>query len=279
MKTLYMLHIPKTGGLAVRTIARLLNLKNILSYPYSPFGIYDYKKFAYIHGHFGIKPLTEYPEIESACLIREPLDRVVSNFIWLLMNNELQEKEPYKNLNSIYEKMCYYLLEDSDYSKNNLVTRFLSSQIDDDSFRINNVSVYREDGSLIELNRAEMYKDYYKDWFLEDSTSLEIAKSTVDKITILGITEKHSEFTDKVFQWILDNHKVDIKQEYLDINAEIMAKTDAPYVNFSSYTDSDGTTYTTQSLKALLTQDDIDRIYANNSLDLELYNYAKAKLQ
>jgi hypothetical protein len=65
----------------------------------------------------------------------------------------------------------------------------------------------------------------------------------------------------------------------LDINAEIMAKTDAPYVNFSSYTDSDGTIYTTQSLKALLTQDDIDRIYANNSLDLELYNYAKAKLQ
>ena len=278
MKTLYMLHIPKTGGLAVRTIAQILNLKNILSYPYSPFGIDDYQKFAYIHGHFGIKPLIEYPEIESACLIREPLDRVVSNFIWLLMNNELQEQEPYKNLNSIYEKMRYYLLEDSDYSKNNLVTRFLSSQIDDDSFRINNVSVYREDGSLIELNRADMYKNYYKDWFLEDSTSLQIAKNTIDKITILGVTEKHEEFMDKVFQWILDNHQVDIKQEYLDINTEILTKTNAPYVNFSSYTDSDGTIYTTQSLKSLLTQNDIDRIYANNSLDLEIYNYAKEKL-
>jgi hypothetical protein len=124
-----------------------------------------------------------------------------------------------------------------------------------------------------------MFKEYFKDWFLEDSTSLEIAKSTVDKITILGVTEGHTEFTDKVFQWILDNHQVDIKQEYLDINAEIAAKTNAPYVNFSSYTHSDGVTYTTQSLKALLTQDDIDLIYANNALDLELYNYAKEKLQ
>ena len=274
-----MLHIPKTGGLAIRTIARILSSKNVLSYPYSPFGLDDYSKYAYIHGHFGIKPLTVYPEIESACLVREPLDRVVSNFIWLLMNNELQEQEPYKSLSSIYEQMRYYLLEDTIYTKNNVVTRFLSSQMDEDSFRIRHVSIYREDGSLIELDRDAMFKEYFKDWFLEDSTSLEIAKSTVDKITILGVTEGHNEFTDKIFQWILDNHQVDIKQEYLDINAEIAAKTDAPYVNFSSYTDSDGTTYTTQSLKALLTQDDIDLIYANNALDLELYNYAKAKLQ
>jgi hypothetical protein len=279
MKTLYMLHIPKTGGLAVRTIAQILRSKNILSHPHAPNGIDDYSKFVYIHGHFGIKPLVDYPEIESACLVREPLDRVVSNFIWLLMNNELQEQEPYSNLTSIYEKMRYYLLEDEKYSKNNVITRFLSSQMDDDSFRIRNVSIYREDGSLIELDRELMYKEYFKDWFLEDSTSLEIAKSTVDKITILGVTEGHAEFMDKVFQWFIDNHQIDIEQEYLDINAEIAARTDAPYVNFSSYTDSDDTTYTTQSLKALLTQDDIDRIYANNSLDLELYNYAKAKLQ
>jgi len=37
----------------------------------------------------------------------------------------------------------------------------------------------------------------------------------------------------------------------------------------------DYTYYTTQSLKALLTQEEIAQIYADNALDVELYNYAK----
>jgi hypothetical protein len=275
-----MLHIPKTGGLAVKTLTNVLNSKGLIAHPSAnPQPLDDYSKFAYVHGHFGIKPMIEYPEIQAACLVRDPLDRVVSNFIWLIMNNELQEQEPYVNLSTIYQKMHYYLIEDSDYSKNNLITRFLSNGIDDDFFRLNNVSIFRKDGSLIDVDRTEQFKEYYKHWFVDNNTSLEVAKQYLDKIAILGVTEHHDAFMDKIFKWFIDNYNLDIKQEYLDENAKITNPKNIPYVNYSNYTDSDGTTYTTESLKALLTEEDIAKIYENNALDLELYNYAKEKLQ
>jgi hypothetical protein len=280
MKTLYMMHIPKTGGLAVRTLSEILYLNGVLSYPSSSSEpLDDFSKFGYIHGHFGIKPILDYPETEIACLVRDPLDRLVSNFIWLLMNNELQEKEPYSNLSTIYEKMRHYLFEDIEYSKNNLMVRFLSNPIDDDYFRINHVSIFREDGSLIKLDKEKMFKDYYKDWFIENKDSINVAKSYLDKVTILGTTDRHTDFMDKVFQWFIDNYNLNIKQEYEDANSKIILSKGIPNVNYSTYQDTDGMVYTTASLKELLTQEDIDQIYANNSLDLELYNYAKEKLQ
>jgi hypothetical protein len=275
-----MLHIPKTGGLAVRTLAELVYLNGVLSYPSSSGeALFDYSKFGYIHGHFGIKLLQENPNIEVACLVRDPLDRIVSNFIWLLMNNELQNQEPYINLNTMYEKMSYYLFSDTLYSKNNLVTRFLSNPIDDDSFRINHVSPFREDGSRIELDRKDMFKDYFKNWFVEDNISLDVAKSTIDNVSILGVTEDHDIFMDKVFQWFIDNYNLDIKQQYLDANNKIADSNGIPNVNYSIYTDLDGTVYTTETLKSLLTNEDIAKIYENNDLDKQIYEYAKAKLQ
>ena len=69
---------------------------------------------------------------------------------------------------------------------------------------------------------------------------------------------------------------MDVEEEFNKILADRMAKRNETVHNFSQFTDTDGTVYTTESLKALLTQEEIAQIYADNSLDVELYEYAKS---
>jgi hypothetical protein len=199
------------------------------------------------------------------------------------MENVLTEMEPYRSMDSMTERLRYYLFEDQTFLMHrNMQTRFLSNGIAEETVNF----LYGNDKTTPIADDTSR-PNIYIHWYIKDAnTSIELAKSQIDKATILGVTDDHGPFTEQVLAWLRNNYDLDISEIYyeelnrLKRNKSLSAGRDLdPYLNFSSYTDSDGSTYTTQSLKALLTQDDIDLIYANNSLDLELYNYAKEKLQ
>jgi hypothetical protein len=281
-----MWHIPKTGGLQISLINTVLRIERIVpAFPNydAELGVDLSFNYSYIQGHFGSLPIDNNPSLDTAILLRDPFDRSVSNFIWLYMENVLTEMEPYKSMTSMTEKLKYYLFEDETFLLHrNMQTRFLSNSISENTFKavygINTGAVSEYDTSGINI---------YINWFLPDTkTSLEMAKSRVDNATILGTTDDHNSFAEKILNWFIINYSLDLNMKYQEQTRHYKIKKTKnlengldPYVNYSNYTDSDGTIYTTESLKTLLTKEDIAQIYENNSLDKELYEYAKEKLQ
>lgn len=285
-KGLYMWHTPKTGGLAISVIMMVLRGRQEFSvFPnYNPnLGFDPSFDYSYIQAHYGTLPVDKNPELDTAILIRDPLDRSVSNFIWLYMENVLTDMEPYKSIDSMEDRLRHYLFEDQTFLMHrNMQTRFLSNGIAEET-----VNFLHGTDKTTPIADDTSHPNIYIHWYIPDNnTSIESAKSQIDRATILGVTDNHDQFTEQVLNWFKSNYDLDLSEIYyaelerLKNSKSMIAGRDLdPYLNFSTYTDSDGTTYTTQSLKSLLTQDDIDQIYANNSLDLELYNYAKEKLQ
>jgi hypothetical protein len=110
--------------------------------------------------------------------------------------------------------------------------------------------------------------------------SLEIAKLNFDKCLIKGIVDNHDAYMEQIFSWVETNFEIDIRQEFKDALLEAgVGTTLTPYYNHSSIFDPFFTEiHTTKTLKALLTPEEIAQVYADNSMDLELYNYAKEKL-
>jgi hypothetical protein len=266
-KTLYMLHIPKTGGVATNIISQLLEAKGLYCYPGISKTERPYQDYAYIHGHFGTQPVEQYPSIEVACLVRDPIDRSISSFLWMLKRGTFDKKEAYSNDLSIIEKLRYYLFEDAEFSENkNLMTRFLSNPVDTERFHTVPAS-YQRSGSL---------KGGVIDWNIRNSnTSVDSAKLTLDKASILGTTDNFDQFIEKIFVWFLQNYDVDIKDEYKLLKGQILDSAGLPTINYSIHTDSDNIDHTTKSLRLMLSSEDLDRINLDNSMDLEIFNYAK----
>jgi hypothetical protein len=228
-------------------------------------------------------------------MLREPLDRVVSNFSWLLMAGYLDYIKSYDGL-SVPEKLRHYLFEDDYYSDHkNLQTKFLSASISDLDLDTYFRGKYFLAGPGETWDKVEQTKylevDYLQtvrnlsylqrtsSWHLNLSeTSLDVAKNTIDNCSILGFTEDHEEFLSKIFQWFRDNLDIEVEEEFNTILQEKLTEQGIPTHNYSRYTDNDGTVYTTQSIKELLTKEEIDQVYADNSLDVELYAYAKNKI-
>jgi len=286
LKGLYMWHTPKTGGLAISVIGIVLRARQTHSvFPnYNPELKFDPTfDYQYIQGHFGSLPVDNNPNLNTAIMVRDPFDRSVSNFIWLLMEDVLTQMQPYASMESMAEKLKYYLFEDQTFLLHkNMQTRFLCNGISENTIR----KVYTPETD-VSSEYDTTHPNIYINWFIPDTnTSIDLAKSRIDNATILGVTDDHEPFTLKVLDWFKTNYNLELSDEYYEqlerlkrIKSLNIGRDLDPYLNYSFYTDSDGTNYTTQSLKELLTQDEIDQIYANNSLDLELYNYAKAKLQ
>lgn len=300
-KSMYFLHIPKTGGLSIQLLKEILVKYNISHYPnkYQQ-GIKDFtnfKDYKFIAWHFGITPIKNMENnLDYATMLREPLDRVISNFCWLLMSGYLDYIKSYDGL-TVLEKLKNYLFKDEYYSDHkNYQTMFLSASISDAHLEAYTQEKYDLVGPVsswykMEYTKYLEYDDLNKNitlpnlqrsisWHLDLSEiSLEVAKNTIDSCTILGTTEDHDLFIAKLFQWFRDNLDLDLELEFNQLLKDRLEVRGEPRHNFSQFTDEDGTVYTTESLKALLTQDEIAQIYADNALDVELYNYAKTKLK
>jgi hypothetical protein len=276
MKTLYHLHIPKCGGQGFRNLIPILedNGLKVFSRTTTPFEGYD--KYSFVHTHYGSDPSDNYPEIETACIFRDPLDRMVSQFAWAMMTEAYSypvfSEYTKDNIETLFR---HFLFTDENFANNNnLQTKFVCNRVDKGHFYISHIGGLTPEGNPVENEIPYSHGIFAKEWaLLNDRTSIEYAKSQVDKMTIIDTMENHDRFVTNICNWFKENYDLDIEEEF---RASLV--NEDPTFNYSKFTDNQGTEWTTAKLKALLTQEEIARVYENCSLDLELYNYVKGKV-
>jgi hypothetical protein len=185
-KQFYLLHIPKTGGTSVSlSISNYLNEAGLSFYPNKrPPHDPNLDSYAYIGAHMGRNPIELIPNLSVGCLLRDPILRSISNFLWI-KKTILDEK--YKDVISIEDKLRKYLFDDLDYMEHyNIQTRFIC-----------NKQLFSEPFD---------YKIWSQNWYLENNLDLNFAKSELDSFDIVGVQDNHRTFTLKVHDWFDKNY-------------------------------------------------------------------------
>jgi hypothetical protein len=257
MKQLYFLHIPKTAGrtIALNVLEQTKNLDVPIYINNIPPHDVNFSNKVFISAHFGTYPIIQNPDIDVATVLRDPLDRCLSNFNYLY--KLLLKRPEYQQLNGIKERMLFYLLEDPNFILHqNLQTRFLCNPCDESIF---NLSDYL---AIENRDKVGQYL-HMRDWFVpDDMSSAEYAKSQIDSFKIVGTIEKFNDFAINLYQWFNDNYGIKI------IHNENIKKN----VTFNSQ---NGKMITTKTLKDMLTSKEYDKILEANSMDMEVYEYVK----
>ena len=115
---------------------------------------------------------------------------------------------------------------------------------------------------VLEESVAPFALGFPNTWFVgNELTSLDLAKSKLDQMSIVGTSDNIDPVLEKIKVWFLDNYNIEI--EYLQEK-----------FNSSSITE-DGIKYTTEDCVAMLTEEEINTLKQLNSIDQELYEYAK----
>jgi hypothetical protein len=252
-KRLYFLHIPKTGGMTVAlNFGRFLINNNLPKYPPSaPPHDDEFDKYAFIQGHLGKYPISKTQNLSIATVVRDPVDRAVSNFIYIY-DKVLKNREEYKSIPTIDGRLKYYLFEDELYfSHRNIQSKFICSQPKLNRFK----------EAILE---EEDYVTRSKSWYLEDvEMDFDMIKLLVDDFEIVNTTLNLNLFINRLVEWFNNNYPdlpvKGIDSQIFNINESSL--------NFY------GTEYNTQQLKMYLSDKDIEKMLELNSLDFELYEY------
>jgi hypothetical protein len=283
-RTLYFLHIPKTGGMAMSLMMYdQLNANNIPWYPNKrsvltdSISEIDFNEFVYIQSHLGTFPINRTSNLDVACLVRNPVDRQISNFGWLWMTEVIQEKEEYKDLNSIEAKLKYYLFEDDFYFPHrNLQTRAVCNEPKTYIYKylFEPESLTDQERVLAEQEKNKLYEtNRTRSWYLgNENTSLEFAKSQIDSFKIIGVTDHHNDFSEKIIDWFLENYSTDVR------GMNYYRRKDDDVKLFESYLEVEDEVLYCKDLKAMLSEKEIKDIESFNDLDMDLYKYTKNKL-
>ena len=264
------------------TIYKTLNQNNIPWYP-STRNIKDqsphlntFNDYAYIQGHLGTYPIGLVDNLDVAYICRNPVERSISNFAWLWMTNVIQNKEEYLDIKDISKKLKYYLFNDEFYFPHrNIQSRFICNKPSENIFKY---MFDRESLTKRELEICELEKighiNQTQNWYIGDeNTSIEYAKSQIDSFKIIGTTENHDQFVEKIIDWFQENYQVDSRAEDYQHRVETGNK-----INESKLNINDSETINTEDLKSMLSIEEIEKIEENNNLDMEIYLYVKNKL-
>jgi Sulfotransferase family len=271
-KQLYFMHIPKAGGMSLMaTLEPVLRASGLpyFMHRYTDDSCTDLNTCVFLQGHFGLYPLTKNSKFETAILLRDPLDRAVSNFAMLHRMNVLDKSAEYLSLETLEEKLKYYLFEDVlTTNHRNIQSRFMSTSGD---YSILNIifdpaaNTHKQNEKAKAALQPSNYSKKARQWFLGDAPlNWESVKSTIDNASILGTTENHNGFVDKVIKWLQNNYPqhitTDLVPEHLTANTSGLAG------------------HSTENLKALLSDDDKAKVYEYNYIDARAYRYVQQLL-
>ena len=273
MKTIYYMHIPKCGGKGFQNLIPILEKNDLPVFTQETKNFKTFNDYAYVNVHYGNLPMTD--TVDTACIIRDPLDRLVSQFAWAKMTGmHFSQFDRYHD-GKVEDLLRLFLFEDEEMaSNNNLQAKFICNPFLSVIFKQKHI-----ENPELEQEELEDLREYFApgkietSWLIKnDNTSIENAKDQINKMLIVDTIENYDSVVTKVCNWFKENYELDIEQEFRD---SLVANT--PTFNYSSFTDSEGTEWTTAKLKALLTPEEITKVYENNSIDLEIYNYVKGK--
>ena len=259
MKQLYFLHIPKTAGQFITESIRISleknGIENFSLYNGSFISEEKLKNSVYIGSHFGTYPMDIIDGIDTVTILRDPVERSISQFNFLY---DERYKKLYKNIDGYLNRLKFYLFEDK--NMNGLINyqaRFLCNGADKRRFESE-----EKFKSVIEEFVLPFGLGFPNTWFVgNELTSLDLAKSKLENMLIVGTADNLDPVLEKIKVWFLDNYDVEI--EYLQDR-----------INSSRITE-DGVEYTTKDCVAMLTEEEINTLKQLNSIDQELYEYAK----
>jgi len=253
-KRLYFLHIPKTGGTTVAAnFGQFLINNNIIKYPPTNPPHDDVSNdYAFIQGHLGTYPISRVDNLSVATLLRDPLDRAISNFLYIY-ERVLKNREDYLAIPTMEEKLKYYLFEDEFYfSHRNIQSKFISLDP--------GINKFKDEPSTEESE----YVNRSKRWNLPDSdVTFKKAKSKIDSFDIVNTTRNVDVFINRLIEWFNTN--------YPDLSIKSLGSS-IINANISSL-NKNGRVLTTESMKQSLSDEDIARFLELNSIDFQLYEY------
>lgn len=259
MKQLYFLHIPKTAGQfiteAIRDGLEKNGIDNYFIYNGAFASDLRLKESIYIGSHFGTYPLDLINDIDTVTVLRDPVERAISQFNFLY---EQRYQELYKDIDGYLNRLKFYLFEDKNmFGLRNYQARFLCNPANPRRFKSE-----EEFEKLLGESAVPFGFGFPNTWFVgNELTDLTLAKDQLDKMSIVGTADNLDAVLEKINKWFLDNYKIEIK--YSDKR-----------INSSSITEN-GKKYTTRECIDMLTLEELQTLKDINSIDQELYEYAK----
>lgn len=262
LKQIYFLHIPKTAGKYISE-----NIKNVLDKNGVSHHITTHhpnnKNFvdkAYISMHAGRYPMDIVDRLDSATIIRNPVEARVSYFNFIY-NRSLVMREDYSSIDLPIDKLRYYLFDDPNFDlHNNYQSRFICNSADERSF---------SPFSFYKTHYEEMMFPFLKEgkaftWFVENNnTSLENAMNHVKSFTIVNTLDRIDLFENNISNWFSKNYGFEIEFNH------------SKEVNRSGTDYGDGNIVTTKMLIDMLSDEEKKRIIERNIIDSHIYEYVK----
>jgi hypothetical protein len=182
MKTINHIHIPRCSGIYIKThIINDLKSKNISFFATNHSQIFPdtFNQKYFISGHFGLTPLKYRNDLINICLVRDPVDRFLSNFIY--MHSSFKGEHLYSKLEEWIENKKQHNIQAKSLNKN--INEYLYNSL--------------EHGT----KRAEL------GWCLEEGEiNINEIKNFIDSINLIDSYDNHNSFILKLNNLVYETY-------------------------------------------------------------------------